>query len=463
MNSQPQSERENWRAIVFNSDGTMVRLKVSEGGFVFPSVEIPRWERLAENLTAALEQQWGCEAVCLFTLDRLQDGGTNDSYEVMECWRDDAHSSDTVWKLRQSLTSESFEDPAEYRILERCFEQLVRYERDPSSPFARRGSFTRVRNWTRDAIRPFGLELETSFRQYNSSESFSLIRFETNGPATWFKAVGEPNLREFPITLKLAALLPGFLPGVLATRPEWNAWLSREVEGTNLGETKAAAVWERAAAKLAKLQIDSISKVDSILDAGAHDLRTDRLLDSVDPFFEVVAGLMEEQTKVCPPALRREELGLLKLRLEDALTLVGDFGIPHTLGHLDLNPSNIVVTTDGCVFLDWAEAYVGLPIFSLEYLLEHFRREVGRDPVLESSFVDAYRAPWRQFLSDDVTSEAFALAPLTAVFAYATATQAWRDEEKLRDAKTGGYFRSLARRMNREAIQLIERRPACLS
>jgi len=463
VNSQPQSERETWRAIVFNTDGTKVLLNVSEGGFGFPSMEIPRWERLAENLTAALEKQWGCETVCLFTLDPLQEGGTNDSYEVMECWRDDAHSSDTVWESIHALTSDSFEDPAEYGILERCFEQLDRYERGPSSPFSHRGSFTQVRNWSRDAIHPFGLELETSFRQYNSSESFSLIRFETNGPATWFKAVGEPNLREFPITLKLAELLPGFLPGVLATRPEWNAWLSREVEGTNLGETKEAAIWERAAAKLAELQIESISGAESILTAGAHDLRTDKLFDSVDPFFVVVAGLMEEQTKVCPPALSREELGLLKLRLEDALTLLGDFGIPHTLGHLDLNPSNLVVTADGCVFLDWAEAYVGLPFFSFEYLLEHFRREVGQDAVLESAFANAYRAPWRQLLSDDVTSEAFALAPLAAVYAYATATQAWRDEEKLRDAKTGGYFRSLARRMNREAIQLIEQRPACLS
>ncbi|HVO63732.1 MAG TPA: hypothetical protein VMT53_22605, partial [Terriglobales bacterium] len=142
MNSQPQSERETWRAIVFSSDGTKALLKVSEGGFVFPSVEIPRWERLAENLTAALEKQWGCEAVCLFTLnDSSQHGGTNDSYEVMECWRDDAHSSDTVWQPIDSLTLDSFEDPAEYRIFERSFEQLDRYERDPSSPFARRGSF----------------------------------------------------------------------------------------------------------------------------------------------------------------------------------------------------------------------------------------------------------------------------------------------------------------------------------
>jgi hypothetical protein len=464
VNSQPQSELETWRAIVFNFDGTKALFKLSEGGLAFPSVEIPCGERLAENLTAALGKRWGCEAVCLFTLNGpSQDGGTSDPYEVMECWNQEAHARATVWKPLHSLTSDSFEDPVEYRIFERCWQQFDQYERDPSSPFAHRGSFARARNWTRDAICPFGLELAASFRQYNGSESFSLIRFETNGPAVWFKAVGEPNLREFPITLKLAEQFPGFLPEILAKRPEWNAWLSCEVDGANLGATKEAASWEKAAAGLADLQLESIPGAASILTAGAHDLRTDRLLDAIDPFFEVVARLMEEQAKVLPPPLSREELSLLKLRMEDALTLFGDLRIPNTLGHLDLNPSNVVVTADRCLFLDWAEAYVGLPFFSLEYLLEHFRREFGRNAVLESAFVNAYRAPWRQLLSDDLISEAFALAPLTAVFAYAAGTQAWKNEEKLRDAKTSGYFRSLARRMNREAIQLIERRPACLS
>jgi hypothetical protein len=65
-------------------------------------------------------------------------------------------------------------------------------------------------------------------------------------------------------------------------------------------------------------------------------------------------------------------------------------------------------------------------------------------------------------LPDDVASEALALAPLGAVFAYAAGSDGWKDEERLRDPKTAGYFRSLARRMHWEAIQFIERRPACL-
>ena len=59
MESQEQSERETCRVIVLGRDGTEVLLKIAEPGFAFPAVEIPRWERLAENLTAAVKKRLG--------------------------------------------------------------------------------------------------------------------------------------------------------------------------------------------------------------------------------------------------------------------------------------------------------------------------------------------------------------------------------------------------------------------
>src|ERR1019366_2928494 len=116
------------------------------------------------------------------------------------------------------------------------------------------------------------------FSQLNASPSFSLVRFETSGPAVWFKAVGKPNLREFPITLALARLLPQYLPPILAARPEWNGWLALEGEGTSLGETQNAKHWKAAAADLAKLQIESTDRIGVLIDPGARDLRVPALL-----------------------------------------------------------------------------------------------------------------------------------------------------------------------------------------
>ena len=390
METQEYSERETWRVIVFGRDCTNVLLKLTEAGFVFPSVEIPRCERLAENLTAVVKRDWGCETVCLFGPNNSsRDGNPNGNhYEVLECWRNE-RVRETEWKPIRSLTADSFQIEAEFRILKQCLQQLDGFASDPSSPFARRGWLAGLRDWTADVIRPLGLELTGPLHQYNASPAFNLIRFETTGAAVWFKAVGEPNQREFPITLKLAQLFPQFMPEIIGTKPHWNGWLSREIDGTSLGDTKGVALWKKAATDLAKLQIESISESESILSLGAHDLRSDELFAAIDPFFDLVSRLMEEQPKVPPAILSREELSLVKVRIEDSLTLLEDLQIPNTLGHLDLNPWNLIVSVDGCVFLDWAEAYVGPPFFSFEYLLQHIRRELGANAALESQFGNA--------------------------------------------------------------------------
>lgn len=465
VQSQQQSGRTTHRLIVLSRDGTEVLLKNGEDRFVFPSVEIPRWERLAENLTAALRRDWGCNAVCLFTLGNSthDDGLSGNRYEVMECWHDAGRTREAAWIPARSLTTNSFQQEAEFSLLQQCLHQLETYEHDPSAPFARRGWLAGVQDWTSAVIRPLGLELSGPLRQYNASPAFNLIRFETTGPAVWFKAVGEPNQREFPITLKLAQRFRQFMAEIIATKPEWSAWLSREVEGANLGDVNDIELWQQAAAALANLQIESISECEFTLQLGAHDLRPDALLAAADPFCDLVAGLMERQPKVPPPTLNRQEISLLKLRIEDSLTLLDDLEIPNALGHLDLNPWNILISADRCVFLDWAEAYIGHPFLSLEYLLQHFRRAVGTDTVFESQLVEAYKAPWRQLLSDDLICEALPLVPLAAVFAYAAGTGAWKDEERMQDPKVASYLRGLARRMNREAIQLVERRSSCHS
>ena len=445
--------------IVLGPDRTEVLLKIAEPGFAFPAVEIPRWERLAENLTAAVKEDWGCDAVCLFTPNYSPEDGnlSGQHYEVMECWRDGANKDETVWKPTGSLTADSFHEAAEFRVFEQSLCELDGYQHDPSSPFARRGWLDELRRWAAEVIRPSGLDLTGPFCQYNASLSFSLTRFETNGPAVWFKAVGEPNQREFPITLKLSQQFPKYLPELLGTRADWNGWLSLEAPGTSLRETRDIALWQSAAESLAALQMESVAKTESILEAGAHDLRTETLSGLVQPFLAVIAQLMEQQTKVPPPLLNHAELSLLGVRIQDSLTLLGDLRIPDALGHLDLNPGNIIVSADRCAFIDWAEAYVGHPFMSFEYLLEHSRRAIGTDVALESRSAMSYSAPWRQLLSSEIIADALALAPLAAAFAYAAGNDAWKDHERLKDAKIAGYFRSLARRMNREAMQFTDR------
>jgi hypothetical protein len=337
VKSLDQSDHETRRVIMFGQNRSHILLVADSArpGFSLPSMQIPRWQRPPENLTAAVRREWGCDAICLFTPTvTLPNLWSNEPrYEAMECLPDgETQLGRGVWTSIERLRRERFHDEADFSALQQSLAELDCYAADPAAPFVKSGCFAELQLWAADVVRPFGLQLTGSFCQLNGSPSFSLIRFETNGPDVWFKAVGEPNLREFPITLELAELFPAYLPKIVGKRSEWNGWLSLSAGRTNLSETQKVSSWEGAVTWLASLQIESIGKIASTLSSGARDLRAGKLSASVHPFLHVVAQLMQQQTKEPPPILTRHELDLLGLRIEDAITLLEELRIPDALG-----------------------------------------------------------------------------------------------------------------------------------
>ena len=460
-----QGEHEAFRVIILSPDGNDILVVPDSDRFALPSVEIPRWQRVAENLAEAVKTGWGEEIVCLFELSELTGThGTGIHYQVARYWSTaGVPRIPTKWVPVAALSKDLLTDVADHSAIQRSIVQCgARGKTSPTGPFTCLGWFDELREWVKEVIEPLGFHLNGRFRQLNASPSFSLIRFETDGPALWFKAVGEPNQREFPIASELSRLFPRYVPIVMGTRPEWNGWLTREAVGKLLSDAQQNDLWEDAASSLAELQIDSIDHGTQIMAAGAHDLGVTALSKMVSPFIETVTQLMERQIKIPPAPLNRKELLLLGDRLQTALEALEALGVPETLGHLDLNPGNIVASADRCLFLDWAEAYIGKPFFTFQYLLEHLRRTAAEDSAIEMRIVSSYREPWERIVGSTAIDEALSLTPLLAVFAYAAGSEVWRDEEKVQDPATAGYLRSLARRMYREANSLSERRSVCL-
>lgn len=465
MVSVTQGEHETYSVIVFSRDGTEVLLVPDGDRFVLPSVEIPRWQRVAEYLTETVKTDWGEEVICLFELNDLP--GTRNSgihYQVAEHWRTvGVPKMPTMWIPVGSLSQKSLTGISDHSAIQQSSMQCgAEGKRSRVGAFTGLGWFKELGEWVEGVVEPLGFHLNGSFRQLNARPTFSLIRFETDGPALWFKAAGEPNQRELPITCVLARLFPGYVPGVLETRPEWNGWLMREAVGPLLSDVQEGALWEKAAGALAGLQIDSIGHGAQILAAGARDIGVTALSRMVGPFVETMMRLMVRQTKTPPEPLDRTQLHVLGDRIQIALEVLEARGIPETLGHLDLNPGNIVVSSERSVFLDWAEAYIGNPFFTFQYLLEHLRRTVGVDSALERSLVSTYCERWQPMVGRTAIDDVLVLAPVLAVFAYAAGSDAWRDEERMQDPATAGYLRSLARRVYREANAFNERRSLCL-
>lgn len=462
MDYARQPEHDTYRLVISRNNGAEVLLAPIGEQFLLPSVLVSRRERFGDCLTSVVKDSWGREVVCLFSPELPTAKTIDFFYYVLECCgsRSALNDDRAGWVLFSRLSPEAFVDATDYEAV--C-QSLTTWERHSNGfapgPFAKPGWFEELRTWAEDAIRPLGYQLKSEFRQFNASPKFSLIRLATSGPAVWFKAVGEPNLREFPISKTLAELIPGYVPKIIAARPDWNGWLATEAVGNNVSDLEG---WKAAARALAMVQVATIQEQSHLLNSGAHDLRVNALLGTLDEFLNTMGELMEQQTKISPPAMTWKEVCLLGEHIEDALAFIVKSAMPDSLGHLDLNPDNIIVLSGRCTFLDWSEGYVGHPFYSFNYLLEHFRRCRDAGVAGEAQIREAYVEPWARLVSEKAIVDALAYAPLIAIFAYSVAKATAINKKTFRNPSTEAYLRSLTRRMKREADQLISRRIPCL-
>jgi hypothetical protein len=306
-----------------------------------------------------------------------------------------------------------------------------------------------------------GLRPTGNFMQFNASSTFSLIRFESSGPAIWFKATGEPNQKELAITLVIARLLSPYVPLILGVHPVWNGWLSGELPGSQLDQIADSTEWERTADTLAQMQIASIAGTSILLEAGCKDLRIPNLIRKIDPFLQRMIELMKIQEKVSPSPLDPERLEILGRRLRQSCEELQGIGLPDTVTHIDFNPGNILLSPERCSFLDWAEGSVSNPAITFEYLREHFnRRRIGNGggpQKLETTYVRA----WSSSSPPNAIAAALKYSPLVAAFAYAVRDLDWNTETTHKHPRVAGYYRALTRRMYVEAMRITEAEIQC--
>jgi Phosphotransferase enzyme family len=459
-----EEESDVWRILLFGRGGEELVLLRTPSGFRLPELRIPRCQRVAPNLNAEAKRLWNLDTVCLLPLEishgDLAVGATR--YHVMEVCRPRELVRFAPDFVQMSAVKEdSFADINDYLAVRQKMEPRTASLVDVHcGPFSTFGAFERISAWVREQLQPLGLRLNGHFRQLQATASFALVRFATDRGAVWFKAVGVPNLRESSITRSLAARLPQYVPELLAEKTDWNAWLIAEAQGQGLFESSDPATWCRAAEFLAEMQIASLQHTTELQAAGAHDIRAQKLLNIVDPFFLVMQETMQAQSKTTVAKLTEPEICSVGERVAETLHKLAEAGIPNTLNHLDLNPCNVIVSTSGCTFLDWAEAAVGIPFFSLEYLRQEFLRVFPGRMESERNFYKSYVNRWNPILADKITESLPHLVPLAAAFAFAASALPWDNPKMRQRPELSAFLRSLVRRMHRESEQIRTSRAA---
>jgi Phosphotransferase enzyme family len=429
-----------------------------------PSLAVASGGRPVEHLVTATERKYQLESYCLWTgyCPIAHADPVSGNFVVMEVLDQNVPApSGMLWASPREALSRV--DPADGAVIRNFVEDLARYGAAlETAPFARPAWIRELFSWASTQLQPFGLRITGGFWQLNASPTFSLIRLQTNRTAVWFKATGEPNAHELPVSVSLARLIPEYVPRILGVHSSWNGWLSFHVPGRLLDGIGDRSAWGIAARGLAQLQIRSIEKRREIRDSKIPDFGNEALARLIGPFIDRMTELMQAQEKQSPAPLTRDDLASLSGQLCEAFERLEDLNIPDSIGRFDLNPGNIVVSSERVVFLDWADSYWGNPFMSFAYLVEHSYR-ISSDVSLESALKSSYAEPWRAICPPEHVSNALAVAPLLAVFAYTVASLNWRQAHTLPDRRVAAHLRSMTRRMYREAKRIEEARQTCLS
>jgi hypothetical protein len=290
--------------------------------------------------------------------------------------------------------------------------------------------------------------------QWNGGAGFMLFRARSDhGRHYWLKAAGGPNRHELSLSSLLAQFCPEFLPKLVATKQEWNAWLTQDA-GDPLSDLPDATELLLAAASMARLQLLTIGRVDELLTAGAFDHRLPVLRGHIDAIVGYLIRAMARQPVTIPPPLDRDCLLELGETLKDTCFYVEEFGIPDTLIHNDLSPGNILSTGTTYAFADWSEAAVGNPLLSCERLCR-------LNPAHAEGVRSIYKHCWSHRMSAQTLDEAIARMPLLAIYAYLYGRGDWLEQVESVGSHFESYARSLARHMNRAATKLALRGVSC--
>jgi hypothetical protein len=244
----------------------------------------------------------------------------------------------------------------------------------------------------------------------------------------WLKVCAERQAFEVPVTATLSSRWP-CAPEVLAHDVE-RRWLLLADAGASLRSLgNPPKRWLELLPVYAELQIGETPHAQRYLDVGVPDMRTGRLPELYDELVRATLPIDDDEHA----AMRRFQPRFTRLCGE-----LADAGIPHTVQHDDLHMNNVYVKAERVRILDWGDASIGFPFFSL---FETFRfltemNGLRPDDAWFGRLRDAYLEPWGGDLRD-----AFQLALRLAAVARAIAWLAQRDalEQADRAAFDNGF------------------------
>lgn len=435
-----------YRVVLIDPGSRTVLAVPTSCGYRLMRMSIPAWSRPTRQLQRAVREAWGMK---ILILDLLVSGEHGYTFCVLAEVIDASVSSEFV-RVAPSQLMDTELSTVESGALELVLRDAA------ESPFSRIGWSEEAAGWVED-VTCGRLSSEHEIEQWNAGGAFTLLRFHRDDDKHyWLKATGDPNRHELPVTTLLSKLCGNYLPAFLASKPEWNAWLTsgEAIAISRLLDEPSGSflLLEDAVESMARLQLMTVGKELELLEAGAFDQRFDALRAHSGSVFAYLEEVMSLQISTKAPRLDRTRLQELRRVLHEICERMAELNLPNTVLHGDLNFGNILAGVGRCQFIDWCEAYVGNPLIALQHLLllnqeSDPQRKRFTDEVLKRK----YRAQMLKICDPTAIDEGMVYMPFLAAASALHGRVAWLTRSSRNDPRRQSYARTLARHMDRAA------------
>jgi hypothetical protein len=250
--------------------------------------------------------------------------------------------------------------------------------------------------WIEEQADRLGLERAGEIEQPHVYPWSTVMRVPTVTGDVWFKANGAELRHEAALVNLVAERAPDRVPPLLAADLE-RGWMLMADAGRRLREVIAAERsldrWLDVLPATARIQLAMEPDVDALLALGVPDMRLATLPDGY-------ARLMD--------ALQAEHrFRAAHARVVELCEELATYGVAETLQHDDLHDGQVFVRNGTHLIMDWGDACISHPFFTLSVTVEG-GIAWGVDDVENSEdtepYIHAYLAPYAERYDGDLVA-----------------------------------------------------------
>ena len=247
--------------------------------------------------------------------------------------------------------------------------------------------------WIEEQVARLGGDVVGPIDQHHVYPWSTVMRVPTARGDVYFKANHDASRWEAALVLLLSARRPDCVPPLLAVDLE-RGWMLMADAGARLRDIvereRDLTRWLEILPLYAGLQIELSVNVDGMLALGVPDLRLSKLPAKYEEMLDDLVDLA--------PSDRRRLVGNVT-RIREMCEEMAGYGVQETIQHDDFHDGQVFVRGGHYLLLDWGDACVSHPFFTLAVTLGG-GLAWGLDDIQGSvdvtPFRDAYLIPFEQ-------------------------------------------------------------------